>query len=350
MMDSLRVLIADDHPLFRNGMRTLLSSVPTFEVVGIATNGDEVISLAASMLPDVILMDLQMPVMDGLEATRQIRSHSHFTKLPILAMTAHALAEERERCLEAGMNDHISKPIDPDALLETLLRWVKPHPERVTAHRPNGRKAEIDVPLPTIAGVDLDDGLRRVAGNKQLYLELLEQFAAKQADSAAQISAALADGDRILAERIAHTTKGVAGNLGMGEIQNAAQRLESAIRDESPVPAILGEFSRLLSHVVHEIKQALNGSPVHLPGVNSAAGFDAQSASAAILQLRFLLENSDGNAEEAFRGMRSAVASVVDKADLDALGGLIKDFDFEAALKKLEQLSQLWAGGGAQAK
>src|SRR6202046_2267024 len=112
-------------------------------------------------------------------------------------MTAHALVEERQRCLDAGMNDHVSKPIDPDRLLSTLLRWAKPRPEQAggppeTLAR---EKAHHEVVLPEIAGINLADGLKRVAGNRRLYRDLLGQFAAKQGNAAAQISTALQQGD-----------------------------------------------------------------------------------------------------------------------------------------------------------
>ena len=157
-------------------------------------------------------MDLQP--MDGYTATRLLRAETWFRDLPIIAMTAHALVEERQRCLEAGMNDHATKPIEPDALFATLRRWAKPRP--VDAATPAAPPAPVlaagEIAMPAIEGIDVDGGLRRVAGNRRLYRSLLGQFAEKQADAAAQITAALQAGDRELAGRVAHTVKGVAGN------------------------------------------------------------------------------------------------------------------------------------------
>jgi CheY-like chemotaxis protein len=300
---------------------------------------------------DVILMDLQMPVMDGFEATRLLRREPGFQKIPIIAMTAHALAEERQRCLEAGMNDHVSKPIDPDALLSTLLLWAKPHPERAFVTSAPTVKSVAEVDLPEIAGVDLRDGLKHLAGNRRLYRDLLEQFATKQCDAAAQISAALGTGDRTLAQRIAHTVKGIAGNMGVGELQNAAQRLETAIREEcEPISTVLDNFSAVLLAQVRAIEQALNGMAAGAPLPDPLSRCDAGCASAAMIQLKSLLENSDGNAAEAFQNVRTAVAGMVDEPHLESLGNLISSFDFEGALLKLEAISNLCAINGVKAK
>src|SRR5262249_6757802 len=155
---------------------------------------------------DVVFMDLQMPEMDGITATKLLRSDPRLKQIPILAMTAHALVEERQRCIEAGMNDHVSKPIDPDALFSTLLKWAKPRPK--PASEPVGASPSQMVSaqtggesvLPQIAGVNVADGLKRVAGNRNLYVKLLSQFVSQQAGAATQIAAALDAGDRKLAE------------------------------------------------------------------------------------------------------------------------------------------------------
>ena len=200
---------------------------------------------------DVVFMDLQMPEMDGFTTTKLLRREPRLHQLPIIAMTAHALVEERQRCLDAGMNDHVSKPIDPDHLLSTLLRWAKPRPQQAREPQQpfSTERASDEVILPEIAGVNLADGLKRVAGNRRLYRDLLRQFAAKQGDAAAQISAALEKGDHKLAERIAHTVKGVAGNIGITEVQSVAQKLEKALRDgEINVSPLLVEFAKRDGH------------------------------------------------------------------------------------------------------
>jgi CheY-like chemotaxis protein len=211
----------------------------------------------------VVFMDLQMPEMDGFTATRLLRKDPRLQKLPIIAMTAHALVQERQRCLDAGMSDHVSKPIDPDNLLSTLIRWAKPRPQQAFDNLASFSpiKASDEVVLPEIAGIKVADGLKRVAGNKRLYRDLLGQFAAKQGNAAAQISNALEGGDHALAERIAHTVKGVAGNIGITEVQSLAEELERALSDgEINVSPLLVEFASVMGTQVHTIERALFAS------------------------------------------------------------------------------------------
>ena len=264
-------------------------------------------------------------------------------------MTAHALVEERQRCLDAGMNDHVSKPIDPDNLFATLLRWTKPRPKQaVESQAPlTNAKAPDEVALPEIAGVKVADGLNRVAGNRRLYRDLLGQFAAKQGDAAAQISTAIESGDLKLAERIAHTVKGVAGNLGITEVQSVAQRLEKALRDgEGTVAAVLDEFAGAMGAQVQAIEKALRDSASTRPETAQTSPFDGKAAAAAIGRLRSLLEASDGDAEESFRSLQDAVAGVVEKPYLDGLSASINDFDFDAALLKLDEIAKRCARNG----
>jgi len=256
--------------------------------------------------------------------------------------------EERQRCLDAGMNDHVSKPIDPDNLFATLLRWAKPRPRQVVEPQVavTNIKASDQVALPEIAGINLADGLNRVAGNRRLYRDLLGQFAAKQGDAANQISTALESGDSKLAERVAHTVKGVAGNLGITEVQSVAQKLEKALRGgEGTVSTALVEFASVMDTQVQAIDKALRHSATAPPEVQTAP-FDGKEAAAAIARLRRLLEASDGDAEESFRSLQNAVASVVEKPHLDGLNALINDFDFDAALVKLDEISNRCAGMG----
>src|SRR5207247_847326 len=170
---------------------------------------------------DVVLMDLQMPEMDGYQATIKIRSDERFNHVPIVAMTAHATIEERQRCLDAGMNDHVSKPIDPALLFATLRRFYMPRPVSPPPLSSDGEQMPAGIvsspgdELPAIEGLDTRDGLSRVAGNRKLYLKLLRQFVEQQGAAAAQITSALARNEVSTAERLVHTVNGICGNLGI---------------------------------------------------------------------------------------------------------------------------------------
>ena len=164
-------------------------------------------------------------------------------------------------CRQAGMNDHVSKPIDPDAMFATVMKWIKPRHARLS--EPPAQKVEAASPqnlpdLPEIDGVDIKDGLKRVGGNSRLYRDLLMKFAAKYSDAGLQITDALHIGDRNTAERIAHTVKGVAGNIGIKPVQFAAEKLEKAIREsDSAAPTMLQDFTSALRTQIDAIEQAL---------------------------------------------------------------------------------------------
>ena len=189
-----RVLLTEDNEINQQIAVELLEGVGA--TVKVANNGREAVEmLSGPGQPqfDVVLMDLQMPEMDGYQATAQLRADSRLAALPIIAMTAHATVEERQRCFAAGMNDHVAKPIDPAALFEAVGRFYKPSevaPARDQASGPAPQEA-----LPPIAGLDTNDGLARVGGNRTLYVKILRQFAEQQGPALDNIADALASGD-----------------------------------------------------------------------------------------------------------------------------------------------------------
>jgi CheY-like chemotaxis protein len=285
---------------------------------------------------DIVLMDLQMPEMDGFTATRMLRADPRFKDLPIVAMTAHALVEERERCLQAGMVDHVTKPIDPDALFAALARWTKPH-KASAAIAGCAVKAIADEALPEIEGVDVAGALKRVAGNKRLYRSLLEQFATKQSDTDVRIGEALANGDREVAERLAHTLKGIAGNIGIGAVQAAAAKVEKGIREgDSEVPNFVAELKGVLGPKVAAIRTALGDGNKSVS--KPTAAFDSESAGRAVRHLMSLIDANDGDSADAVQEVATALAGTVDPVRIDALRDSVNDFDFDGARTTLTQI------------
>jgi two-component system, sensor histidine kinase and response regulator len=337
--NGIRVLLVEDNEVNQQVATELLES--SGAIVRIANHGGEAVSILTEgegTPPfDVVFMDLQMPEMDGYTATRLIRAQSRLDGIPIIAMTAHALIEERQNCLDAGMSDHVTKPIDPDTLLATLLRWAKPR-QAIAEEETKPATARDETMLPEIEGVDVEGGLKRVVGNKRLYRDLLLQFALKQSDAPAQIAAAIESKDLKLAERIAHTVKGVAGNLGIVRVLAAAEKLEKAIRHEDAGnAAMLEDFSSVLGRQVEAIRRAMEAPMRAEPSVEEGyRDFNAEEASEAIGRLRLLLERSDGDSSEAFAAVKRILDGAVAKPRLDALNTAINDFDFEAALKGLD--------------
>jgi two-component system, sensor histidine kinase and response regulator len=342
-----RILLVEDNEVNQQVATELLENVGA--IVRIANDGVEAVKILTEGEGhpsfDVVFMDLQMPDMDGFTATRHIRTQPRLQSVPIIAMTAHALVEERQRCLDAGMNDHVSKPIDPDALFATLTRWAKPRqvPAAKTEARPTRAAAVV---IPEIDGVDVREGLTRAAGNRRLYRDLLIRFAKDHRNVGAQIAAALESGDPKQAEHIAHTVKGVAGNMSIRKIYSSADQMEKAIRKGDPaVPALLTAFRSLLNHQVHAIQQALPDVVLHRARSKANQGFDSRRAVSAAARLRVLLETNDGDATEAFSALSDAAPSTLDKLRLEALGVAIRNFDFESALLKLSEIERLYIHG-----
>ena len=346
------MLLVEDNELNQQVATELLKSVGA--TVTIANHGGESVKfLTAPDGParfDIVFMDLQMPEVDGLTATKLIRADSRLQTIPIIAMTAHALVEERQRCLDAGMNDHVSKPIDPDALFTVLRRWTKPR--EVSEPVPEKQVSkENGVVIPEIAGINSADGLKRVVGNKKLFLDLLAQFAEKQDNAKAQIYEALQSNDPKLAERIAHTVKGVAGNIGITEVQLAAATLEKAIREKDPaVSASLEEFGSLLARQVNAIREALHAASPAKQDDAEETPFTPESASAAVARLKSLLEANDGDAGEAFVSLQNVIGARVDQSLMKGLAAAIGEFEFDKATAELDQIAQQLSFNGGQAR
>ncbi|MFT5366046.1 MAG: signal transduction histidine kinase/DNA-binding response OmpR family regulator [Candidatus Latescibacterota bacterium] len=257
-----RVLLAEDNELNQQVAIELLTQAGL--VVDLAENGRIAVEKTQLETYDVVLMDMQMPEMDGLEATRMIRKE--FMDLPILAMTANAMSIDREKCIEAGMNDHIAKPIDPDDLLGKLLKWVParadaqvlevevtPSPESVS---PGSTQNGMPDPLQAVAGLDTLVGMRNVGNNREFYERLLRQFTTGSESRAVQVVRDhMASDDRASAERAVHSLKGVAGTLGVAELQARAQVLETAISLDADIEPHLASVDEELSRLIVALQE-----------------------------------------------------------------------------------------------
>jgi CheY-like chemotaxis protein len=196
--------------------------------------------------------------MDGVTATREIRKEERFKDLPIVAMTANAMQGDRDLCLAAGMNDHVAKPIEPDDLWNVLLKWIKPRHSQAAAVKP---QAVQHAELPSgIEELDMVSGLRRVLGKKKLYLSMLRKFVAGQKSATTDILKALDDDNWGVAERLAHTLKGVSGNIGATGLQLLAEKLEAAIKERQPRKLVndrLDDLKNPLDNLIAQLEQKL---------------------------------------------------------------------------------------------
>ena len=274
-----RILLAEDNELNQQVAMELLGDAGFF--VDLAEDGEACVAMVAENQYDIVLMDMQMPVMDGLDATRELRKDALSLELPIVAMTAAALETDRQRCLEAGMNDHLAKPIDPDDLFAMLLQWIPPGEREMPEPVELPAAAAVDEqpraepaadPLLSIEGLDVEVGVKRVMGKRDFYEKLVRQFVqGEEAESVATARAQLAAGERGAAERTAHSLKGVAGTIGAGELQARAQGLETAVKEgTADVDTLLESVEEELTRLVVAIRDAL--------GVEGDAKMDAAPA------------------------------------------------------------------------
>ena len=342
-----RILLTEDNEINQQIAVELLEGAGA--KVTVASNGREAVDMLSGPGPspfDVVLMDLQMPEMDGYQATTKLRSESRLAALPIIAMTAHATLEERQRCLAAGMNDHVAKPIDPEALFEAVGRFYKPA-EGAPAPAPPAGLAPQEA-LPEIAGLDSNDGLSRVGGNRKLYVKILRQFAEQQGPAADQVADAVAKRDHSLAERLAHTLKGVAGNIGAAGVQSAAAVLERVIRNKSTdaeVERARQQVKAVLEPLATVIRTALGttGSEASAPVQAGTPTSPARSREAAG-QLAALLLDSDPAAGEFIDSNRGALSPLFDAAGWSEFETLVQGYAFADAHARLARALETSAG------
>lgn len=249
---NLRVLLAEDNPINQEVTVDLLRAVAL--QIDVASNGVEAVAMAVRQHYDAVLMDMQMPKMDGLEATRQIRALPGWAAVPIIALTANAFAEDRERCRQAGMNDHLGKPVEAAAVYATLLHWLTlpagAQARPATPTVPAVAHVQVPVSLPPIAdddplarlqdveGFDIGAGLRYLGGSQVVYRRMLQRYAALNSDAVARIESAITAGDLETTRMLAHSLKGASATLGLVAVQQAALAVEQAVRDGLSVPAI----------------------------------------------------------------------------------------------------------------
>jgi CheY-like chemotaxis protein len=350
-LDGRCVLLVEDNEVNQEVARELLAMAGL--TVTVADHGAMALEcLRADDRIELVLMDLQMPVMDGLTATRAIREESKWAHIPIVAMTAHAMAEERERCLAAGMQDHLTKPIDPERLYAVLSeRLGASEPGSGPSYRLARRLATAGVALADSAadrfsavmridGLDAEEGRRRVAGNTALYLSLLQRAATQQVNAIGAISAALEAGDAAGAMRTAHTLKGVAGNLGATVLAAAAGQIEEMLGGGRPVP------SEQLASIETTLRRFAAQVALAIPSTTAAASHAAAPGDPTVgretsVRLLSLLEAGDAEAMTLLETEGRSLEAALGEAAHDRLVHLVGAFAFDEAATFLQDRLRL---------
>ncbi|WP_377701012.1 response regulator [Pseudoduganella sp. UC29_71] len=394
-----RVLLVEDNAVNQQIGAELMATLGI--CVDMAGNGEQALEMLREGGPEayaMVLMDLEMPLLDGHAATRRLRQDKAFDAVPVVAMTAHALPDIRERCLAEGMQDYITKPVEPERLYAVLARWLgiarlapaqAPSPEPTLApgaaqrYRAAGAGAATaatatatataaaaaagapgaapQAAVPQLEGIDSARGLHYVAGNAALYLQLLDSFRQNQRSAAEDLHAAVARGDASAASAAAHSLRGVAGNLGATVLERTARDLEAVLAQFAPVrrpapghpappaaaPAasidfaavapMLAAVERALSGVIHALDRHFESAPLVRPAGagDAAAGQDAADAIAALRKLQSLLAEFNGDSTDYFDSSRPALATLLSAATMDRLAGHMAHYDFAAASQLL---------------
>ncbi|MEO5377936.1 MAG: response regulator [Magnetococcus sp. DMHC-6] len=340
-----RVLLVEDNEINQQVARELLEQVGIWVVI--ANNGQEALDLINKTHFDAIFMDLQMPVMDGLTAAKRIRQIKIYNDIPIIAMTANAMVEDRDKCLEVGMNDHIAKPVVPEEMYVTLAKWIQLKPEA----RPNSspmlpleQKLDVTPPFPAIPGIDVVRGVRNVGGNTKLYRNVLLKFVRNQKSACQEIKRCLVDHDRSGIEYIAHTLKGVSATICALELADLAGKIEKF----SKGPDGLTDLVNVLDDTTHELAKVISAiettlvppssmtSIEPLPEVEIAPEVLAPLFAKAMEKLLAF----DCAVEEVIAELTPLVPMGVRKQRLEAVQESIGAYDFEKSLVLLQNWAE----------
>ena len=342
-----RVLLVEDNEINQQVAREILEGAGLH--VSVANNVKEAVEAVKESEYDAVLMDVQMPVMDGYAATREIRNlKSEIRNVPVIAMTAHAMAGDEEKSLEAGMNGHVTKPIEPAQLFATLGKWIRPDKKSTQLQRPESKPAvaaEAELPR-SLPEFDLAQGLQRLQGNRRLYHKLLLDFGNNYAETAAEIRRALDAGDFDQAHGLVHNIKGLAGNLAASNLQAAAQELEKLIKDRSEKAPSEDALSQKYARLEDALSKALEavqtlGSPAEDTIVESPEAqnpfIPPELAREIATRLRDASEMGDVTA------LTDIAEEIKERSDAciplgNQINQLAEDFDFDGISKLVSKL------------
>ncbi len=332
-----RVLLVEDDTINQEISRVLLTEAGM--AVDVAGDGQQAVDLARVNRYDLILMDLQMPVMGGLEATRQIRTLPQAQDMPIIALTANTYEEDRRHCKEAGMNDFVGKPVDPLELFATILKWLPkardvhlpvlqaPHPKSTAEESP------LTLQLRALQGLALDEGLASVRGDVGWYWKLLLEFLSFHADDMLHIRKSIERHQQSNAIRLAHTLKGAAATLGLLDLKAQAQQLESALTngliDVQTQAERIETTLRELTQAVRSIEQAQ--SQPEVPA-------DPRRCDEVLAELLVAFRTGDFHANQLFHDQQALLRSSMPHGAFSQLEAAVEAYDFEAAVRLIEGL------------
>jgi len=326
-----KILVAEDNLLNQQIAQELLTD-EGFKVT-IANNGKEAVDLVNNEDFDVVLMDMQMPEMDGLEATMKIRETFASDTLPILAMTANASEEDRDKCLKAGMDAHITKPIDPEVLMSELCKWITPKDIDAKVQEPPKKAQSNNNSIVAIEGIDIKAALRVVAGKQSLLNKMLTTFVADQSQATDAIKDALQNKDNELAKRLAHTLKGTAASIGAMQLQEIAAKIEGYFTkpyDDEVFNNDLHFCEIELTNVTKNISLALSDINKDTDN-NVAKPLNLESVKVTVDKLSEYLENNDTEANQLLDTFQHDLSCLFGEEVFSLIKDSIENFDYDTA-------------------
>ncbi|MDD2290811.1 MAG: transporter substrate-binding domain-containing protein [Aliarcobacter sp.] len=306
----------------------------------IANNGKEAIEILENEEFDGVLMDCQMPILDGYEATKQIRKNEKFKDLPILAMTANAMQGDKEKCINSGMNDYIAKPLDFSKFYETLVKWIKPK-NKVVFEEQNEEINEVDVKTMQIDGINISQALSRMAGNQKLFLNQLKRFVKSQNNFEEKILIHVKNSDLESAIREAHTLKGLCGNIGADLLFEKAKELEFHLKEngfDDKYGDLIKVIKTDLELLINNIKRAITA---FLPNeINDKSALNKEKIEELFEQLEGLLKELDSDALIKANELQVEIEKLAYFNELDNFINYVNDFDFDKANEYLKLLKE----------
>ncbi len=331
------LLLVDDNEVNQELAQEILQGAGVR--LDIAGDGLQALQKIAQTDYDGVLMDCQMPVMDGFEATRKLREDARFAGLPVIAMTANAMVGDKEKCLEAGMNDFVAKPIDVGQLFATLARWIKPKalPDAPAVAAAAAKPEN----MPDIPGLEISQALQRVGGNAALLRKLILRFHETQADVMARIDAAITCQDIDTATREAHTAKGLAGNIGATALFEYAAAVEGMLKHGATagLQQARDTMAQELKILLQNISAAMTSVAV-AASPSSASAVDKEAIAGDLRALAALLADDDSRAAKRIDGIVDQLNALGQNTAAAQLKRLVSQYDFEAAAIKLEEVLQ----------
>lgn len=340
-LQGANILLVEDNAMNQELAMVLLTTNGLS--VTLAENGQEALDELTRQSFDGILMDCQMPVMDGYTATKAIRLQDKYGSLPIIAMTANAMAEDKAKVIACGMNEHIAKPINVNSMFITMAKWITPkEPKtRSTTQKYLSTNEHNKTEIPNVLGIDTEAGLAVTQNNKPLYLKLLKRFASSYQNFEQLFLDAIQDSDEKAGIRCAHILKGTAGNIGAKSIQLSAKVLEQACEDglEAGALKVNGEANERIQRLLHDVMQdlvpvvkELSKLSILEKAVVESQVLDRGKIKLMFVELEELIDDFDTDASDVLEQLEPIFQGTEYYQQLSELIEAVDAYDFDTAM------------------